>query len=148
MGLALSQLQRFDDGELTLCSLSAEDFERTDAEEHYSEGIIDQLRAVHGTKVAVLIRELTSGERAGQRKVSLRSSDDDVDVSLIAREQGGGGHRRAAGFSTTLELDELIAFLRPAIAAQLHASTDGHATADARLSHANAGTGVRSEQIF
>ena len=52
-----------------------------------------------------------------------------VDVSLIARAQGGGGHRRAAGFSTTLELDELIAILRPAIAAQLHASADGHATA-------------------
>jgi phosphoesterase RecJ-like protein len=129
MALALSQLQRFDDGELTLSSLSAEDFERSEAEEHYSEGIIDQLRSVRGTKVAVLVRELTSGERAGQRKVSLRSTDDDVDVSLIARAQGGGGHRRAAGFSTTLELDELIAFLRPAIAAQLRASADGHATA-------------------
>ena len=40
---------------------------------------------------------------------------------MIARAQGGGGHRRAAGFFTTLELDELIAFLREAIAAQLHA---------------------------
>ena len=129
MALALGQLQRFDDGELTLSSLSAEDFDRTEAEDHYSEGIIDQLRALHGTKVAVLVRELRSGERRGQRKVSLRATDDEVDVSLIARAQGGGGHRRAAGFSTALELDELIAFLRPAIAAQLHASADGHATA-------------------
>ena len=39
------------------------------------------------------------------RKVSLRATDDEVDVSVIAREQGGGGHRRAAGFSTTLPLD-------------------------------------------
>ena len=38
---------------------------------------------------------------------------------MIARAQGGGGHRRAAGFSTTLALEELIAFLREAIAAQL-----------------------------
>ena len=50
------------------------------------------------------MRELRSGERKGQRKVSLRATDDDVDVSIIARAQGGGGHRRAAGFSTTLEL--------------------------------------------
>ena len=42
-----------------------------------------------------------------------------------ARARGGGGHRRAAGFSTTLELDELIAFLRSALAAQLHAVSDG-----------------------
>ncbi len=123
MALALGQIQRFDGGELTLAALSADDFEQTEAEEHYSEGIVDQLRAVRGTKVAVFVRELT-GERRGQRKVSLRATDDDVDVSQIAREQGGGGHRRAAGFSTTLELDELIAFLRPAVAAQLHA-TDG-----------------------
>ena len=96
-------MQRFDAGELTLAALSAEDFERADAEESYSEGIIDQLRAVQGTKVAALVRELSSGERKGQHKVSLRATDDDVDVSVIARAQGGGGHRRAAGFSTTLE---------------------------------------------
>ena len=46
---------------------------------------------------------------------------------MIARAQGGGGHRRAAGFSTTLELEELIAFLRREIAAQLHAAPDGSA---------------------
>jgi phosphoesterase RecJ-like protein len=128
MTLALGNLQRLDDGELTLASLSAEDFERTEAEEHYSEGVVDQLRALRGTKVAVLVRAIMSGERRGQRKVSLRATGDDVDVSLIARAQGGGGHRRAAGFSTSLELDELVAFLRVAVAAQLHAS-DGHATA-------------------
>jgi phosphoesterase RecJ-like protein len=129
LGIALGQLQRFDAGELAIVTLSAEDFERADAEESYSEGIIDQLRALQGAKVAVLVRELSSGERKGQHKVSLRATHDDVDVSVIARAQGGGGHRRAAGFSTTLEADELIAFLREALAAQLHPSSDGHAAA-------------------
>jgi len=129
LGLALGNLQRFDGGELTLVALSAEDFARTDAEQNHSEGIIDQLRALQGTKVAALVRELSSGERKGQHKVSLRATDDDVDVSIIARAQGGGGHRRAAGFSTTLAADELVEFLRGAIAAQLHQSADGHAAA-------------------
>jgi bifunctional oligoribonuclease and PAP phosphatase NrnA len=129
LALALAQIQRFDGGELTLAALSAEDFDRSEAEESYSEGIIDQLRALQGTKVAVLVREIGAGERKGQHKVSLRATDDDVDVSIVARAQGGGGHRRAAGFSTTLETDELIAFLREAIAAQLHQSSDGHAAA-------------------
>jgi bifunctional oligoribonuclease and PAP phosphatase NrnA len=129
LALALNQVRRFDSGELTLAALSGEDFAKAGAEESYSEGIIDHLRAVQGTKLAALVRELTSGERKGQHKVSLRATDDDVDVSVIARAQGGGGHRRAAGFSTTLELDELIAFLRSALAAQLHATPDGHATA-------------------
>jgi phosphoesterase RecJ-like protein len=129
LALALAQLQRYDGGELAIATLSAEDFERADAEESYSEGIIDQLRALEGTKVAVLVRELSSGERKGQHKISLRATDDDVDVSIIARAQGGGGHRRAAGFTTALDADELIAFLREAIAAQLHPSSDGHAAA-------------------
>jgi phosphoesterase RecJ-like protein len=128
---ALDTIQRYDGGELTLAALSAEDFEAANAEESYSEGIIDQLRSVAGTKVAVLVRELTSGDRKGQHKVSLRATDDDVDVSIIARAQGGGGHRRAAGFSTALAPAELVAFLRSAIAEQLHASSDGHAAATA-----------------
>jgi phosphoesterase RecJ-like protein len=123
LALALAQMQRFDSGELTLAVLSAQDFDRAEAEESYSEGIIDQLRALQGTKVAVLVRELRAGARKGQHKVSLRATDDDVDVSVIARAQGGGGHRRAAGFSTTLELEELVPFLRNAIASQLHAGS-------------------------
>jgi bifunctional oligoribonuclease and PAP phosphatase NrnA len=126
---ALTSIQRFDSGELTLAALSAEDFEAAGAEESYSEGIIDQLRAVAGTKVAVLVRELSSGERKGQHKVSLRATDDDVDVSVVARAQGGGGHRRAAGFTTQLAPQELIVFLRGAIAQQLHPSSDEHAAA-------------------
>jgi phosphoesterase RecJ-like protein len=40
-------------------------------------------------------------------------------VSVIARAQGGGGHRRAAGFSTDLDFPELVDFLRGAVSAQL-----------------------------
>jgi phosphoesterase RecJ-like protein len=117
---ALNGVLRFDDGELTLAQLSADDFEGAEAKQSYSEGIVDHLRAVQGTKVAALVRELIAPDRRAQRKVSLRATDDDVDVSRIAREQGGGGHRRAAGFSTSLSVDDLIAFLRAEIAAQLH----------------------------
>jgi phosphoesterase RecJ-like protein len=114
---ALENVQRFDDGTLTVSFLSAEDYAATDAEESYSEGIIDHLRAVRGTKVAALIRDKAA--KRGERKVSLRATDDDIDVSAIARAQSGGGHRRAAGFSTTLALDELIEFLRGEVVAQL-----------------------------
>jgi phosphoesterase RecJ-like protein len=129
LALALTRIERFGDGELTLAALSAEDFERAGADDAYSEGIIDHLRAIQGTKVAVLVREVTAGERKGQHKVSLRATDDAVDVSVIARAQGGGGHRRAAGFSTTLALDELVAFLRSAVAEQLRVAPRRQAAA-------------------
>jgi phosphoesterase RecJ-like protein len=55
------------------------------------------------------------------RKVSLRAGDMRVDVSAIARELGGGGHRAAAGFTTALPWDELVAFLRRQLSEQLDA---------------------------
>jgi phosphoesterase RecJ-like protein len=57
------------------------------------------------------------------RKVSLRATDDRVDVSRIARDHGGGGHRRAAGFSTQSSVPELVEFLRRAVAEQLGSPT-------------------------
>jgi phosphoesterase RecJ-like protein len=125
LGVALERIQRFEEGTLTLAALDAVDFERAGAEESLSEGIVDHLRSVAETKVAVLIRELTAPESRGKRKVSLRATGDDIDVSAIARTQGGGGHRRAAGFSTTLELPELISFLRHEVAAQVGRAPNG-----------------------
>src|SRR3954465_15832120 len=116
---ALQQVDRYDEGALTIARLSRDDFRLAGAEESYSEGVIDHLRSVEGTKVAALSRELLSGAATGRKKVSLRATGDDVDVSAIARAGGGGGHRRAAGFSTELSDDELTAFLREQIAAQL-----------------------------
>jgi phosphoesterase RecJ-like protein len=125
LGVALGRIQRFDDGALTLVALDAADFQRLGAEESLSEGIIDHLRAVAATKVAVLVRELTGPENRGKRKVSLRATGDDVDVSLIARTQGGGGHRRAAGFSTALPVAEVVELLRGELALQLNPAPNG-----------------------
>ena len=115
----LSNVQRYDGGLLTVTHLTLEDYQTTGADESYSEGVVDHLRSVEGTAVAGLVRELLSDTAATRRKVSLRATDDRVDVSVIARSLGGGGHRRAAGFSTDMEFGELIAVLRAQLADQL-----------------------------
>jgi phosphoesterase RecJ-like protein len=116
---ALTHVERYDDDRLILTALTAEDFAAAGAEENYSEGVIDHLRGVHGTLVAGLVRDRLGPGQEGSRKVSLRASDDRVDVSAIARQQGGGGHRQAAGFTSTMTWDELVSFLRAELAAQL-----------------------------
>jgi phosphoesterase RecJ-like protein len=120
----LANVERYDDGTLTVTALSAQDFSESGAEESYSEGVIDHLRAVQGTVVAALVRDRI-GDTDGDtlRKVSLRASDTRVDVSRIARAQGGGGHRQAAGFTTTMDWDELVEFLRNEVAQQLSSVT-------------------------
>jgi phosphoesterase RecJ-like protein len=114
----LAKVERYDGGRLTVTALSAGDFQESGAEESYSEGVVDHLRALQGTAVAALVRDRL-GDVDGMRKVSLRSNDDRVDVSAIARAMGGGGHRQAAGFSTAMDWDGLVEFLRREIAEQL-----------------------------
>ncbi len=115
---AIEKIERFDSGRLALTYLSREDYAATGASDLLTEGIIDHVRALEGTLVAGVVRDKTEGGRTA-RKVSLRSSDGAVDVSLIAREQGGGGHMRAAGFGTDLAYPELVEFLRAQVAKQL-----------------------------
>ena len=119
----LANVERYDEGQLTVTGLTAEDFEESGAQESYSEGVVDHLRALKGTAVAALVRDRLSSLHDGERlrKVSLRSSDGRVDVSRIARAQGGGGHRQAAGFTTAMDWPELVAFLREQMAEQLAA---------------------------
>lgn len=107
-----------EDGQLSFALLRRQDYEQTAAEDTDSEGIIDHLRTVAGTRVAALAREIPgSGPTDSVRtKVSLRSAGGGIDVSAIARAGGGGGHPQAAGFTTDLGEEELVAFLR----AQLH----------------------------
>jgi bifunctional oligoribonuclease and PAP phosphatase NrnA len=103
---ALEHATELADGRIVISELRREDFEAAGAEEPYSEGIIDHLRAVDGAELVALVRELPAGAPA-RRKGSLRSHPDGVDVSAIARGFGGGGHKRAAGFSTDLAMDEI-----------------------------------------
>jgi phosphoesterase RecJ-like protein len=116
---ALASVERLDDGALTIAHLTKPDFVDTGALETDSEGIVDHMRAVEGTAVASLVRELLAPERDGWRKVSLRATDGRVDVSRIAREMGGGGHPQAAGFSTDMPYRELVEKLRDEVDAQL-----------------------------
>ncbi len=118
---ALGRAEVFEGGRLVIAYLLRDDFLEVGAVEPYSEGIIDYLRAVEGSDMAALIREPPT--RGGPKhRVSLRSRGDELDVSEIARKAGGGGHRQAAGFSSELPLDELIAFLRQEFSAAVKAA--------------------------
>ncbi len=118
----LSSVRRYDEGRLTMAMLTREDFFDSGSESSYSEGIIDHLRAIQGTKLAALARELLDDDNTTPpvtKRVSLRATGDDVDVSKIARVAGGGGHPRAAGLTWPGSDEELVAFLREQLAAQL-----------------------------
>jgi phosphoesterase RecJ-like protein len=112
LGRALAAAQALLGGRLVLGVLREADFAASGTED--TEGIPEALRGVRGAEVAALAREVPEGWR-----ISLRAAGDAVDVSAIAREAGGGGHRAAAGGTFTGSLEELRPWLERAVAAQL-----------------------------
>ena len=108
---ALERAQVFEGGRIVVSDLLRTDLAEVGAPEPYSEGIIDFLRAVEGADMAVLIRE-PPRQDGPARRVSLRASIDELDVSAIARKSDGGGHRQAAGFSSEASIEEITDFVR------------------------------------
>ena len=80
------------------------------------EGVIDVLRTAREAEVAVVLK---GDPVEGGWKVSTRSKGA-VDVGAVCTALGGGGHRFAAGFSTTEPPEQVLARLRAALAAALH----------------------------
>ena len=110
-GKAAERAQIFEGGRLVISYLERSDFTELGAAEAYAEGVIDSLRAIDGSEMVALIREPPRSDDAPARKVSLRASVDEIDVSAIARKSGGGGHRQAAGFSSDASIEEIARFI-------------------------------------
>jgi bifunctional oligoribonuclease and PAP phosphatase NrnA len=114
---ALERARVLEGGRIVVSHLVRTDFAEVGAVEPYSEGIIDYLRAVEGCELAALIREPPRDD-GPTRRVSLRASVDELDVSAIARLFGGGGHRQAAGFSSDASIEEITELIRQGFVAQ------------------------------
>ena len=108
LGLALLNCKTFLDGKIIAAVITAEDMARFDAKSKHLEGIVQQLRDTTGVEVAVFLYELEDGDFKGSTRAT-----GDVDLTVITGKYGGGGHKKAAGFSVkTTEpwhiIDEII----------------------------------------
>lgn len=94
LGEALSAMRLYDEGRVAVTCVTQAMLQRCGALMSETEGIVNYLIEMEGTRAALLIEE----RRNGETKCSLRS-DETLDVARLARAFGGGGHERAAGFS-------------------------------------------------
>ena len=81
------------DDQIAYFWLKQADYTRTGAGEDDTEGLIDHIRAIEPVIVACVFEEMTPE----LTRISLRSKSDQVNVSDIAKQFGGGGHHAAAG---------------------------------------------------
>ena len=70
---ALSSVERYDDGALTIAHLVKADYAASGAQEQDSEGVVDHMRAVEGTAVAVVVRQAASGPRPASATSAIAS---------------------------------------------------------------------------
>lgn len=102
MKAALNSLTISDDGKIAWVTITAEQMQQSGAKEEDLGGIVNIARNVENVEVGILFKQLDSQSV----KVSLRSRDQ-VDVAMVAKKLGGGGHARAAGCTMEGPLDEV-----------------------------------------
>lgn len=94
-GLAFSRLKKIDKYDLVYTFLKQEDFISCQADESATEGISNFLHILKEAKIILVLKETSDGLVKG----SMRTAEDDIDLAKFCQKLGGGGHKKAAGFS-------------------------------------------------
>ncbi|AFL89711.1 exopolyphosphatase-like enzyme [Terriglobus roseus DSM 18391] len=117
LGLALSRVSIR--GPIAWTWITQDDLEKLNATDEDSEGTVNYLISIAGVEAAAFLRELprTSSDKSLFR-TSLRSKSS-VDVSLVAANCGGGGHRNAAGCTLQGPFDDAVAHILRELGAEV-----------------------------
>jgi phosphoesterase RecJ-like protein len=100
-------------GKVVYSYITPEEMQRFDVTPMDLSSVVDTIREVGGTEVAIFIYPV-----GGQYKISFRSNYI-VDVNKIAGTFGGGGHAKAAGASTSEHPEVVIPKILKMIEAEL-----------------------------
>ncbi|MEK7673141.1 MAG: bifunctional oligoribonuclease/PAP phosphatase NrnA [Patescibacteria group bacterium] len=91
---------------VTVSAVNKQDYDVCQADSHDTGGAIDYLNAVPGAKYCVLLSE----DEKGIVKGSLRTQRNDVNLSEVASQWGGGGHPKASGFGVPGKLRPVMSW--------------------------------------
>ena len=89
------------DDKIAYTLISQEILKKYNAKDEYTEGICETLRSIKNVEVAFVLKETTNGV-----KVSIRTKE--IDATKIAQKFNGGGHKRAAGCTIKLKLNQAL----------------------------------------
>lgn len=92
----LNNMSLLHENQIAISILSNKDFSKSHANSQDSESLVNILLSIEGVKIAVLVKQIDKNIC----RASFRSADD-VDISIVAKHFGGGGHKQASG--ATLE---------------------------------------------
>jgi phosphoesterase RecJ-like protein len=117
--LAIEKLKMFENGKIAVLYLTEDDFKSCKINEETTDSLVYLLRNIEGVEVCAYMRR-----KSGELKVSLRSNDY-VNVTNVAKNFGGGGHKRAAGFSIPDATPETRTKILGLLIEEVQSSVDG-----------------------
>lgn len=112
--LVMGRVTTFERGRIAYSYATIADIERTGASLDESDGLVDVVRSVSGSQIALFIKEIPGGKVRG----NLRSKGQH-DISGVARALGGGGHAKASGFTVEGTVDDALCAAMPLLKALL-----------------------------
>ncbi len=110
----LNRIELYKEEELVVSYVLQEDYLKYKIESTETDFLIDSIRLVKESNIALLLKEQEDKSFKG----SLRSRNE-LDVQQIASLFGGGGHKAASGFSTNLTMEEIKSKVKNAIKSQI-----------------------------
>lgn len=103
-GVVLGRLTQKEDADMVYTYITTSDMVEHDASDADVEGIANFLNKLDGAKISLFLKEMSAGKVKG----SFRTTHEDTDVSALAKKLGGGGHKKAAGFTADGTIDEVV----------------------------------------
>lgn len=102
---ALENLSIYEDKKLIVSIITKENLENYNGTKADTEGIVEFILQHNNSQISLFLRE----ENNGRYKGSMRTKSDDLDLNKICSNFNGGGHKKAAGFSSDLSAEKIIA---------------------------------------
>ncbi|MGI6538739.1 MAG: DHH family phosphoesterase [Caldicoprobacterales bacterium] len=97
---ALGSLTLYNNNQIAIISITQKDLAVTGAKEYEIENMVNYAKDIVGVKIGILMKEANDGSV----RVSFRSKDE-IDVSRLAEQYGGGGHKAAAGTTIRMSME-------------------------------------------
>ncbi len=103
-GTVLSRLEKNEKLDLAYTYITQKDLTDNNVDDAESDGIANFLNNLDEAKITLILKETKNGKTKG----SFRTIKDGVDVTVLAKKFNGGGHKKAAGFTTDGTIKEVL----------------------------------------
>ena len=105
--LVLKRVKLMESEKLVYSYVLQKDFSKLNLPPSSHDGMIELIRSTEDAKISAFLRQVGNKKF----KVSLRSSDNSINVATVAGAFGGGGHRMASAYTANGALKKIISDL-------------------------------------